>query len=222
MRTQEIGSETAKELLEDLFEANSWHITITGDFGVAIVSQQTWFKEAKVTSVQPFAAEASSGSVGSLVDAAPCLPEWNIKTCHAALLAQQICPARQVHNPMRWWREWQEITLVPSKGSPTPVFVIINLHVVSGAKHTDTLNVRNHEMTEVLAEEYVQLAAVTSQQTAEPGQVTVLAGDLNVKDPTGLVFAGSGGWHCAHLAGEPDWICVKLCGPQALLSPQTG
>jgi hypothetical protein len=70
-RTQEIGSETAKELLEDLFEANSWHITITGDFGVAIVSTQTWFKEAKVTSVQPFAAEASAGSAGSRVCAVP-------------------------------------------------------------------------------------------------------------------------------------------------------
>jgi hypothetical protein len=107
------------------------------------------------------------------------------------------------------------------------VFVIINLQVVSSFhknnnKYSTTLGVHNHQMTEVLAEEYIQVAAVSSQQTAEPEQVTVLAGGLKVKDPTGLVFAGSGGWHCAHVSGEPDWICVKLCGPQALPSPQAG
>jgi hypothetical protein len=54
-------------------------------------------------------------------------------------------------------------------------------------------------------------------------QVTVLAGDFNVKDQGSLIVDGKDGvWRCAHYSAEPDWICVKMCGPQALLSPGTG
>jgi len=57
---EEIGGDTAKEQLGHLFETNSWHLVITGDFGVAIKVPQTCFKEAKISAVRPFSTQASS------------------------------------------------------------------------------------------------------------------------------------------------------------------
>lgn len=55
---QEIGGDTAKTAIRELFQKNGWNLAITGDFGVAMhPAMLTWWEEARVTRVHPFSQE---------------------------------------------------------------------------------------------------------------------------------------------------------------------
>ena len=126
----------------------------------------------------------------------------------------QNCGTRQVEKPRLWWREFQEIELTPC-GAPAPAVLIINLHVVSGShvSREGSKVVRRHDATTPTSNAYLQAAAFAAEKGRKPGGVAILAGDFNILDSKGLVFAGEGGWECSHEPKERDWICVKRRGP---------
>lgn len=69
--------------------------------------------------------------------------------------------------------------------------------------------VRDHGLTNKIREEF--LAAVMAAVPAKDNQITILAGDLNIRDEKDVLRYMTEDWSCCQGKGKksPDWICIR-------------